>query len=260
MEKARDVLEKSEAQLKDEVEVFTSQLEQLRNERNSLSVKLREQDVIEEDLNSKVGLISTLKADKEKLKLHIDENKKEIEKIEIQLQRADKRVEQLETELRENKEEVNEALARAEDSRKVIQELRREKDELVGMIGQRSSDANSKFTQKMDKLREENRDLQKKLEETRHEARQSARYSMDESVNKTHLRDKQRLQDIVEDLKVENQRLKNKMSEKSRGDESLLDKQLERENRELRQELRQLHQESRQHRQRSFSRNRYFSI
>ena len=62
--------------------------------------------------------------------------------------------------------------------------------------------------------------------------------------------------DIVEDLKVENQRLKNKMSEKSRGDESMIDKQLERENRELRQELRQLHQETRQYRQRSFSRNR----
>merc|ERR1712141_762446 len=59
----------------------------------------------------------------------------------------------------------------------------------------------------------------------------------------------------VEDLKVENQRLKNKMNEKSRGDESIIDKQLERENRELRQELRQLHQETRQYRQRSFSRN-----
>jgi len=46
------------------------------------------------------------------------------------------------------------------------------------------------------------------------------------------------------------------MSEKSRGDESMIDKQLERENRELRQELRQLHQETRQYRQRSFSRNR----
>ena len=61
---------------------------------------------------------------------------------------------------------------------------------------------------------------------------------------------------MVEDLKVENQRLKNKMNEKSRGDESIIDKQLERENRELRQELRQLHQETRQYRQRSFSRNR----
>ena len=257
----RDTLQLSEANLKEEIIVLTNQLEQTRNDKNSLTVKLREQEVIDEELKLNETNMNNFKSDRDRLKSQLGEKHQELEKCEIQLQRADKRVEQLESELREKSEETDEATVRSEDARKVIQDLRKEKDELVGMIGQRSNEHNSKFAQKLEKLRDENRDLQRKMEDIKRETRIEARSSLEVSSNKSVLRDRQKYQEMADDLRVEVQRLKKQLSdkEKMRGDDSSstsMNKAVERENRELRSELRLLQQESRQFRQRSYSRSR----
>ena len=247
--------------MKEEIIVLTNQLEQTRNDKNSLTVKLREQEVIDEELKLNETNMNNFKSDRDRLKSQLGEKHQELEKCEIQLQRADKRVEQLESELREKSEETDEATVRSEDARKVIQDLRKEKDELVGMIGQRSNEHNSKFAQKLEKLRDENRDLQRKMEDIKRETRIEARSSLEVSSNKSVLRDRQKYQEMADDLRVEVQRLKKQLSdkEKMRGDDSSstsMNKAVERENRELRSELRLLQQESRQFRQRSYSRSR----
>lgn len=256
----RDTLQLSEANLKEEIIVLTNQLEQTRNDKNSLTVKLREQEVIDEELKLNETNMNNFKSDRDRLKSQLGEKHQELEKCEIQLQRADKRVEQLESELREKSEETDEATVRSEDARKVIQDLRKERDELVGMIGQRSNEHNSKFAQKLEKLRDENRDLQRKMEDIKRETRIEARSSLEVSSNKSVLRDRQKYQEMADDLRVEVQRLKKQLSdkEKMRGDDSSstsMNKAVERENRELRSELRLLQQESRQFRQRSYSRS-----
>ena len=81
-----------------------------------------------------------MKQERDKLKSFVNEKSKEIDSLTIQLQRSDKRVEQVESEMKRKSEESKEAAERVEDARKQIQDLRREKDELVSMIGQRSSD------------------------------------------------------------------------------------------------------------------------
>ena len=133
------------------------------------------------------------------------------------------------------------------------------------MIGQRSTEQNSKFAQRMEKLRDENRDLQRKLDDSRRDIRQD-RNSETASAIKSALREKQKYQDLSEDLKFELSKVKKQLNdrEKSRGDDfsrsdssRATEKLLEKENKDLRQELRLLQQESRQYRQRSYSRSRY---
>ena len=142
------------------------------------------------------------------------------------------------------------------------------------MIGQRSSDQkwvfldfkifipilSLKFTQKIEKLREENRDLQKKLDDVRKESRLEAKTLSEASNIKQVLREKQHYQELSEDLKVDIQKLKNQMNEKTRyhstsSSNNDLTRMLEKENQELKAEIRVLQQESRQMRQRSWSRS-----
>ena len=133
------------------------------------------------------------------------------------------------------------------------------------MIGQRSTEQNSKFAQKMEQLRDENRDLQRKLDDSRRDIRQD-RNSETASTIKLALREKQKYQDLSEDLKFELSKVKKQLNdrEKSRTDDfsrsessRTTEKLLEKENKDLRQELRLLQQESRQYRQRSYSRSRF---
>jgi len=74
------------------------------------------------------------------------------------------------------------------------------------------------------------------------------------------LREKQHYQELSEDLKVDIQKLKNQMNEKTRyhstsSSNNDLTRMLEKENQELKSEIRVLQQESRQIRQRSWSRS-----
>jgi hypothetical protein len=119
-----------------------------------------------------------------------------------------------------------------------------------------------KFTQKIEKLREENRDLQKKLDDVRKESRLEAKTLSEASNIKQVLREKQHYQELSEDLKVDIQKLKNQMNEKTRyhstsssNNNNDLTRMLEKENQELKAEIRVLQQESRQMRQRSWSRS-----
>ncbi|CAG5090077.1 Oidioi.mRNA.OKI2018_I69.PAR.g12454.t1.cds [Oikopleura dioica] len=255
-----DILDQSASDLRGELEVIVAQLDQTRQEKNSLTVRLREQEVIDDELNSNLSEVQQMKQEREKLKSVLNEKSKEIDSLTIQLQRSDKRVEQVESEMKQKSVESTEAAERVEDARKLIQDLRREKDELVSMIGQRSSDQNLKFTQKIEKLREENRDLQKKLDDVRRESRLEAKTLSEASNIKQVLREKQHYQELSEDLKVEIQKLKNQMNEKTRyystsSSNNEVTKMLEKENQELKAEIRVLQQESRQNRQRSWSRS-----
>ncbi|CBY39750.1 unnamed protein product, partial [Oikopleura dioica] len=259
-EKERDILDQSASDLQGELEVVVAQLDQTRQEKNSLTVRLREQEVIDDELNSNLSEVQQMKQEREKLKSIVNEKSKEIDSLTIQLQRSDKRVEQVESEMKQKSEESKEAAERIEDARKMIQDLRREKDELVSMIGQRSSDQNLKFTQKIEKLREENRDLQKKLDDVRKESRLEAKTLSEASNIKQVLREKQHYQELSEDLKVDIQKLKNQMNEKTRyhstsSSNNELTRMLEKENQELKSEIRVLQKESRQIRQRSWSRS-----
>jgi len=136
----KDILDQSASDLQGELEVVVAQLDQTRQEKNSLTVRLREQEVIDDELNSNLSEVQQMKQEREKLKSIVNEKSKEIDSLTIQLQRSDKRVEQVESEMKQKSEESKEAAERVEDARKMIQDLRREKDELVSMIGQRSSD------------------------------------------------------------------------------------------------------------------------
>merc|ERR1711972_1296299 len=90
LKRQKSDLEQNVDKQEEELNLLGESLEQTRNEKNSLTVKLREQEVIDDELKSTSNELLSLKNDREKLKNQITDKKEKLEKFEIQLQRADK--------------------------------------------------------------------------------------------------------------------------------------------------------------------------